>query len=98
MFSDGVFLEGAGWEDGKGQDEGYLTDSKMKELYVGLPVCEVYSVHLDDMNWDSMLHCPVFITSTRGATFVYQTNVRLDTDDNEVRWILAGAAILLNDD
>lgn len=40
----------------------------------------------------------MFTTSTRGATFVFQANVRMDADDNELRWVLAGAALLLNDD
>ena len=43
-------------------------------------------------------HCPVFITSLRGGTFVYLTNVRMDADDNEQRWILAGAAMLLTEE
>ena len=28
----GLFLEGASWEEGKGDDEGYISDSKMKDL------------------------------------------------------------------
>ena len=27
----GLFLEGASWEEGKGDDEGYVSDSKMKD-------------------------------------------------------------------
>ena len=27
----GLFLEGASWEEGKGDDEGYISDSKMKD-------------------------------------------------------------------
>ena len=53
---------------------------------------------IDEMTWDQMYHCPVFITSLRGGTFVYLTNVRMDADDNEQRWILAGAAMLLTED
>ncbi len=98
VFIHGLYLEGAGWEEGKGQEEGYLADSKMKELFVALPITNCFSVHINEMSWENMYHCPVFITSLRGATFVFQTNVRLDTDDSECRWILAGAAILLSDD
>merc|ERR1712157_204277 len=94
----GLFMEGASWEEGKGADEGYIADSKMKELFVPLPIINCYSVHIDEMSWDCMYHCPVFITTLRGATFVYQANVRMDADDNETRWILAGAAMLLTDD
>ena len=98
VFVHGFFLEGASWEEGKGSDEGYIADSKMKELHVEMPVINVYAVHIDEMSWESMYHCPVFITSLRGATFVYQANVRMDADDNETRWIMAGAAMLLTDD
>lgn len=28
----GLFLEGASWEEGKGDDEGYISDSKMKDI------------------------------------------------------------------
>eukprot|EP00927_Polykrikos_kofoidii_P017168 TRINITY_DN17790_c1_g3_i1.p1 TRINITY_DN17790_c1_g3~~TRINITY_DN17790_c1_g3_i1.p1 ORF type:complete len:1649 (+),score=334.05 TRINITY_DN17790_c1_g3_i1:463-4947(+) len=94
----GYFLEGASWEDGKGDDEGYVSDSKMKELHKEMPVANVFSVHMDQMDWTSMYHCPVFITSARGDTFVVQINLRMDPDDDERRWVLAGAALLFTDD
>ena len=77
---------------------GYIADSKMKELRVSMPIINTYSVHIEKMDWEGMYHCPVFITCMRGATFVYQTNVRMDADDNETRWILAGAALLLTEE
>jgi dynein heavy chain len=98
VFMHGLFLEGASWEEGKGADEGYIAESRMKELRVLMPVVNTYSVHVDEMSWESMYKCPVFITSLRGATFVYQANVRMDADDNEQRWILAGAAMLLTEE
>jgi len=94
----GLFLEGASWEEGKGDDEGYISDPKMKELHVEMPVCNVYSVHIEQMDWTAMYHCPVFSTAERGGTFVVELNVRIDPDDDEKRWILAGAAMLLADD
>jgi dynein heavy chain len=94
----GFFMEGAGWEDGKGEEEGYIAPSKMKDLHPVMPFCNVYAVHIDDMDWNAMYHCPVFSTSLRGATFVFQANVRMDPDEIETTWILAGAALLLQDD
>jgi len=94
----GLFMEGSGWEDGKGEDEGYITDSKMKDLHPYMPVCNVYAVHMDFMDWNAMYHCPVFSTSVRGATFIFCANVRMDPDDNEHRWVMAGAALLTQDD
>ena len=98
IHAHGFYLEGASWEEGKGNDEGYIADSKMKELHVDMPILNVYSILSEEMSWDCMYHCPVFITSLRGATFVFVANLRMDVDDSETRWILAGAAMLLTDD
>jgi dynein heavy chain len=94
----GLFLEGASWEEGKGEDEGYIFDSKMKELHPIMPVANVFSLPSDKMSWDNMYKCPVFVTAMRGDTFVVAFNVRMDPDDDEKRWILFGAALLMTDD
>jgi dynein heavy chain len=105
VYVHGLFLEGAGWEDGKGDDEGYITESKMKDLHPIMPICNVYAVHIDVMEWTAMYHCPVFSTTVRGGilfgpqgTFIFEANIRMDPDDNEVRWVLAGAGMLTQDD
>jgi len=94
----GLFLEGASWEEGKGDDEGYIFDSKMKELHPVMPVANVFSVQLSNMDWTNMYTCPIFVTAKRGDTFVVAVNVRMDPDDDEIRWILFGAALLMTDD
>lgn len=98
VYVHGLYMEGSGWEEGKGDDEGYITDSKMKDLHPYMPICNVFSIHIDSMDWTAMYHCPVFATSMRGATFITQANVRMDPDDDEKRWVLAGAALLTQDD
>lgn len=98
VFLHGMCMEGAGWEEGKGDDEGYITESKLKDLHPMMPYCNVYSVHIEKMSWTSMYCCPIFVTALRGATFVVQSNVRMDPDDDDKRWILAGAAMILADD
>uniref|UniRef100_A0A7S2K0C4 Dynein heavy chain n=1 Tax=Zooxanthella nutricula TaxID=1333877 RepID=A0A7S2K0C4_9DINO len=95
----GLFMEGASWEEGKGDDEGYIADSRMKELHPEMPIANIFSVHVEQMDWTSMYACPVFMTAERGATCVTQLNVRMDPDeDDERRWVLAGAALLMTDD
>merc|ERR1719428_1243382 len=98
VYVHGFFMEGAGWEEGKGDEEGYITDSKLKDLHPVMPICNVYAVHIDEMSWDCMYKCPVYVTSNRGPDYVFAANVRMDADDIDVRWILAGAALLLADD
>jgi len=98
VYLHGLCMEGSGWEEGKGDDEGYITDSKLKDLHPFMPIANVFSVHMQDMSWVSMYTCPIFVNSLRGATFVVQSNVRMDPDDDDKRWILAGAAMLLADD
>jgi len=94
----GLYMEGAGWEEGKGEEEGYITESKMKDLHPAMPIVNIWSVPMEEMDWFAMYHCPVFSTSKRGATFIFQANVRMDPDEDEQRWILAGAALLTQDD
>jgi len=40
----GFFLEGAGWEMGRGAEQGYLTDMILKDLHPEVPVMHVTSV------------------------------------------------------
>lgn len=100
----GIFMEGAGWEEGKGDDEGYITDSKMKDLHPAMPINNIIALHVDQMDWNAMYACPVFTTSLRRgpekgtADYVFTANVRMDPDDDDKRWILAGAALLMTDD
>ena len=77
MYGHGLFMEGAGWEDGKGDEEGYVTESKLKDLHPQMPICNVYAVHVDEMSWDCMYRCPVYVTSLRGPDYVFAANVTL---------------------
>jgi len=98
VYIHGFFMEGAGWEEGKGDEEGYITDSKIKDLHPEMPIINAFAILDSEMSWENMYNCPIFVTAVRGATFVLAVNVRMDADDFELRWILAGAAFLLSDD
>ena len=98
VYIHGLFMEGASWEDGKGDEEGYITDSKLKVLHPAMPVMNIFAVDTKEMDWNNMYKCPVYITSQRGPTYLFTANVRMEPDDQEYRWILAGAALLLTDD
>lgn len=40
----GFFLEGAGWEMGRGEEQGYLVDMQLKELHPVLPIVHVTAI------------------------------------------------------
>jgi dynein heavy chain len=40
----GFFLEGAGWEMGRGEEQGYLTDMILKELHPEVPLVHVTAI------------------------------------------------------
>jgi len=98
VYVHGLFIEGASWEDGKGDEEGYICDSKPKVLHPTMPVLNVVAVPNLEMNWTNMFKCPVYVTSARGPTYIFTANVRMEPDDLESKWVLAGAALLLTDD
>jgi len=98
VYVHGLFMEGASWEEGKGGEEGYITDSKLKDLHPKQPIANVFAIHQDHMSWESMYVCPIFVTSARGATYLCKMNCRMDADDSQSRWILAGACMLLSEE
>lgn len=40
----GFFLEGAGWEMGRGDEQGYLVDMQLKELHPEVPIIHVTAI------------------------------------------------------
>lgn len=44
----GFFLEGADWEMGRGEEQGYLVDQTLKELHPLLPVVHVTAIERKD--------------------------------------------------
>jgi dynein heavy chain len=98
VYVHGLFMEGASWEDGKGEEEGYISDPKPKILHPSMPVVNVIAVPNSEMDWNNMYKCPVYVTSARGPTYIFTANVRMEPDDHDSKWILAGAALLLTED
>lgn len=104
VYIHGLYMEGAGFEDDPHGGEGYITQSLKGSLRQQMPVAHVISVHIDQMSWTHMYHCPLFVTSERlvtwtaATTYVTTVNVRMRPEEEEHTWILAGAALLLTDD
>jgi dynein heavy chain len=87
---------------------GYLTDPIPRELLSPMPILYVRPVPVQDA-WEltsgvgyfhreatMMYECPVYITTRRGPTYVCLATLR--TKDPQVKWILAGVAMVLQAD
>ncbi|KAL8453322.1 hypothetical protein Emag_001932 [Eimeria magna] len=94
----GFFLQGAAWEDGKGDTEGNLVHALPKVLQYPMPVLLVEAIPTNELDNTGMYSCPVYLTSARGPTYVTTANLRMSADDTERRWILAGVALIMATD
>jgi dynein heavy chain len=92
----GFFLEGAGWELGRGTEQGYLTDMILKELHPVLPVVHVTAIDRKNLVVEGFYLCPAYVTTSRGPTFVFQTYLKMESEETDPNtWILAGVALVL---
>jgi dynein heavy chain len=99
MYIHGLFLEGAAWELGNPGQSGYLIEQKLKELHPRLPVVNVIAVKTEDFLTLAQYTCPVYVTSMRGPTFIFQSNLQMESEESDPKkWILAGVCLLMNDD
>lgn len=93
----GLWLEGAAWELGGEGQEGYLIDQRPKELHPKMPIINVISVPRAEKRKEGQYNCPMYVTSARGATYVYPANLNME-DEHPTKWILSGTCLLMSDD
>jgi dynein heavy chain len=85
---------------------GHLTESNLKQLLTFMPVMYVKAIEIQP-EWSpesvgylrkdpTLYECPVYLTSARGATFVFLST--LQTVSPIHRWVLAGVALLMQSD
>lgn len=100
----GFFLEGAKWELGRGAEQGYLADMELKDLHPPLPVMHILAVpRVDDnaLEVPGRYRCPVYVTTDRGPTFVFEAFLNIESSEGEEQeklrneWVLAGVALLM---
>ncbi|CAG9313552.1 unnamed protein product [Blepharisma stoltei] len=93
----GFFLEGAAWELGRSPtEEGYLTDSTLKDLYPKLPVVNVLAVPIEEKATLGIYDCPCYVTSQRGPTYVFTAGLKMESEESDPKkWVLAGVALLM---
>ena len=95
----GFFIDGASWELGRDNEQGYLTDMKPKELTPPMPVINVVSVDLKDKKTLGYYTCPTYVTTMRGPTYVFPANLKMEAEDSDEKlWILKGVCLLMTDD
>jgi len=96
-YVNGFSLEGAGWEQGRNGEQGYLCDMILKELSPVLPIVHVTSIRKSERTVVGMYDCPVYFTTNRGqANFVTMFDIAMESEDtDEKNWILSGVALLL---
>lgn len=92
----GFFLEGAAWELGRGTEQGYLADMVLKDLHPVLPVMHVTAVQAQNQTKIGRYRCPAYQTSMRGAHFVFECLLAMESEEfDDKLWILAGVALLM---
>jgi len=96
-YINGFFLEGAAWECGRGGEQGYLCEMILKELHPELPIMHVTAVERKHFSKVGMYNCPVYVTTMRGPTYVFTACLKMESEDStEIKWILAGCALLMS--
>lgn len=95
-YINGLFLEGAGWEMGRGEEQGYLVDMQLKELHPIVPVVHVTAIRRELKQLEGIYDCPVYLTTSRGPTYVFCAGLQLESEEQPVaKWILAGVALVM---
>jgi len=86
----GLYMEGARWD----VSNNMIEESKPKEMFYAMPVINCKAA-LDNENLTKgVFVCPVYKTTGRGATYVF--NAQLRTKVNPAKWILAGVGMILD--
>ena len=96
-YVNGFFLEGAGWELGRGGEQGYLTEMQLKDLHPIVPIIHVTAIQRKEKRTKGVYNCPVYTTSMRGPTFVFTAGLKMESEETDPnKWILAGVALLMS--
>lgn len=86
----GLHLQGARWNT----HSGLMESSSPKELNFPMPVINCRSTLHDRCEQVDMYNCPVYKTELRNDTFVF--SIQLRTKEKAAKWILAGAALIMD--
>jgi len=95
-YIEGLFLEGAGWDDARGT----LKKQDPKITVEELPILQIIPIEASKLKLSSTVSTPVYVTQGRrnamGVGFLFDANLR--TREHSSHWILQGCALVLNVD
>ena len=80
-YVNGFFFEGANWELGRGDEQGYLIDMTLKELKPYVPIVHVTAIKIADRVTVGIYECPVYMTCSRGATYIFTADLQLESEE-----------------
>jgi len=81
---------------GRGADQGNLTDMIPKELQPELPLVHITAVQRKDQVGVGFYDCPVYVTSMRGATYVFLAKLKMESEEfDDKLWVLSGCALVM---
>jgi len=81
---------------GRGAEQGNLAEMIPKELQPELPVVHITSISRKDVISAGFYDCPVYVTSARGATYVFLAKLKMESEEYDHKlWILSGMCIVM---
>ncbi len=99
VLINGMFIQGARWEDPGSDIPGFLTDMNSKELDPKIPYINVFAIKGQERNILGYYECPVYHTTARGATYVFTAFLKMESEESDPnKWVLAGVALILSSD
>jgi hypothetical protein len=64
-----------------------------------MPVINAVAVLNAEKKTIAQYACPVYVTSARGATYVFTANLNMENEElGPNKWILSGTCLLMSDD
>ncbi|ALC45571.1 CG41497 [Drosophila busckii] len=88
-FVHDLYLDGASWDCQLNS----IVALHPKELLCAMPVIYIKSIVQEKQELQRVYECPLYKTRSRGNTYVWTLNLK--TRERPAKWILAGAALLL---
>ena len=86
----GLFMQGARFDI----QAGIVDKCRPREMFCEMPVINIRSIPVDKLDLKGCYECPVYKTSQRGPTYVF--NAQLKTKSPKERWIMAGTCLMFD--